>query len=352
LAQQGDGIRSFVGTLLAAYCGSHRVLLIDEPEAFLHPPQARRLAALLAKSAIDTSRQVIVATHSADVVRGAIERSGPVVICRITRVGPYNHAAVLDTQRLNELYAKPILRSSTAVDGLFHKGAVVCEADADSRFYEAVALRTEQQQGLPSADLHFVHGGGKGQLPILARSYGSLKVPTAVVADIDILRDKRLFEDFVEAVGGDPTILEDRFNYVSTQLADSPPVLGIEDFVKSAQRVLNETSKERKLSPANRRELSQLLDEAAPWSEAKRYGITKLRGGAHEKALELLSKLKELGIFVVPVGELECWWRQGPANKAEWFPAAIRRIDEDQSSMPEAAAFMTEIRIWLRRGID
>ena len=49
LDDQGDGVRSFVGALLAALCGAHPVLLLDEPEAFLHPPQARRLGAALAK---------------------------------------------------------------------------------------------------------------------------------------------------------------------------------------------------------------------------------------------------------------------------------------------------------------
>jgi hypothetical protein len=36
---QGDGMRSFVGVLLNTFISSHSILLIDEPEAFLHPPQ-------------------------------------------------------------------------------------------------------------------------------------------------------------------------------------------------------------------------------------------------------------------------------------------------------------------------
>jgi predicted ATPase len=41
-------MRSFVGVLLNAFISKHSVLLIDEPEAFLHPPQARLLAQLFA----------------------------------------------------------------------------------------------------------------------------------------------------------------------------------------------------------------------------------------------------------------------------------------------------------------
>jgi hypothetical protein len=43
LHAQGDGMRSFAGVLLATSVGLESILLIDEPEAFLHPPQARLL---------------------------------------------------------------------------------------------------------------------------------------------------------------------------------------------------------------------------------------------------------------------------------------------------------------------
>ena len=41
LHEQGDGMRSFVGVILNAFISNHSILFIDEPEAFLHPPQAK-----------------------------------------------------------------------------------------------------------------------------------------------------------------------------------------------------------------------------------------------------------------------------------------------------------------------
>lgn len=38
LQTQGDGMRSFAGVLLATSVGRETIMLIDEPEAFLHPP--------------------------------------------------------------------------------------------------------------------------------------------------------------------------------------------------------------------------------------------------------------------------------------------------------------------------
>ena len=41
LRDQGDGIRSFVAVMGSLVVSKHSLFLIDEPETFLHPPQAR-----------------------------------------------------------------------------------------------------------------------------------------------------------------------------------------------------------------------------------------------------------------------------------------------------------------------
>ena len=41
LQEQGDGMRSFASILLDTFTSEYPITLIDEPEAFLHPPQAK-----------------------------------------------------------------------------------------------------------------------------------------------------------------------------------------------------------------------------------------------------------------------------------------------------------------------
>src|SRR3954452_10968168 len=41
LEKEGDGMRSFVGILLHVLLSNDMISLVDAPEAFLHPPQAR-----------------------------------------------------------------------------------------------------------------------------------------------------------------------------------------------------------------------------------------------------------------------------------------------------------------------
>jgi AAA domain, putative AbiEii toxin, Type IV TA system len=72
LANQGDGIRSFMGLMLALMTAQYPIILVDEPEAFLHPPQARQLGRKIAAEATDRA-QVILATHSTDVLIGLLD---------------------------------------------------------------------------------------------------------------------------------------------------------------------------------------------------------------------------------------------------------------------------------------
>ena len=50
LDSQGDGMRSFATVLLyVLVADNHSIQFLDEPEAFLHPPQARLVGELIAR---------------------------------------------------------------------------------------------------------------------------------------------------------------------------------------------------------------------------------------------------------------------------------------------------------------
>src|SRR5690606_12158093 len=123
--------------LLHALVVEHPVVLIDEPEAFLHPPQARLLGQMLVKEAPE-NRQLFVATHSSDFLRGLLDTdSSRVRVVRIQRVGDVNPIKELDNEGVKNVWGDPILRYSNILDGLFHSKVIVCEGDADCRFYAA-----------------------------------------------------------------------------------------------------------------------------------------------------------------------------------------------------------------------
>lgn len=351
LDSEGDGIRSFVGALLASRCGAHPVLLIDEPESFLHPPQIRRLSAFLARSARDLDRQVIIATHSSDVIQGALTEPARVSVCRLVREpggdSDLNHASVLESARLKDLWSKPLLHSAAAIDGVFHAGVVACEADSDSRFYEAVVQHLEETEALgPPVDLYFIHGGGKGELATLSSTYRELAVHTAVIADLDLLATSSEFWKVVTALGGDPNDLEPLYNTVVSALSSLPPVTSIKGFVSEMGGVLEGIEDSGALTHEQRARIARLLNETKDWSEAKRTGLHRLRGGTRQSANELLDRCRAFGLFLVPVGELERWWPAGPADKNRWYVGAIAELRENPHELREVTEFMTGVCSW------
>ncbi|MGW3149098.1 AAA family ATPase [Streptomyces sp. NPDC001177] len=63
LMQQGDGMRSLLGLLVPLVTSLYPIVFIDEPEAFLHPPQATALGRILgahfrAQQAVACDRQM------------------------------------------------------------------------------------------------------------------------------------------------------------------------------------------------------------------------------------------------------------------------------------------------------
>lgn len=92
LEEQGDGVKSFLGIALAVVTGNSQMLLIDEPEAFLHPGQARALGRWLGVQAKMRDIQVVVSTHNRDFVLGLLDGGdqSDVRIVRIVRNGNIN----------------------------------------------------------------------------------------------------------------------------------------------------------------------------------------------------------------------------------------------------------------------
>ena len=84
LHDQGDGIRSAIAILASLIVNDKSLFLIDEPETFMHPPQAR----LLGKNIVSLSKQkqCFISTHSIDFIKGVLETgSSRVKIIKIDR---------------------------------------------------------------------------------------------------------------------------------------------------------------------------------------------------------------------------------------------------------------------------
>lgn len=288
LWEQGDGMRSFIGLALAVVTGGSQILLVDEPEAFLHPGQARALGRWLSKEAKKRGLQVIVATHDRDFILGLLngDEEFPVHIIRVVRgEGDSSQLFELSPSDIKATWDNPVLRYSNILQGLFHSRVVVCEADADCRFFGAVLdqLADDTGQRKEADDVLFVPAGGKHGVPALAGALGGLGVETHALLDFDVLGKKKDIRDIVESMGQDWTTFDADYDSFFNPLRNE-----------------------------NRVALS------------KNYGLNAVPAGAPLRAcIRLLDSLHGIGIHVIPVGEMEFFERTIEGHGSKWVTGAL-----------------------------
>ena len=354
LEDQGDGVRSYVGLLLHILGGSQHITLVDEPEAFLHPPQARRLGQVLAERTTD-SQQVFMATHSSDVVQGALDSQAAVTIIRITRADGQNNASVLNAESVKELWSDPLLRYSNVLDGLFHDAVVLCESDSDCRFYSAVldALFESGELRTPGArrpQVLFTHCGGKARLASVVGSLRAAGVPVVVVADFDILKNSGDVERILSALGADFSVMKGDLNVVASALNSEVRPVSKLALREELDRQLAEIDTST-VSKAQMESMRAVLRAESGWDKAKRSGIDAMpQGDPSARASALLEKLNEVGLLVVPVGELERFVPSVGGHGPSWVAEVLRR-DMHMSPGQAAADFARTIERTVRRAI-
>lgn len=306
LEHQGDGMRSFVGTLLWARSVDYRVLLIDEPEAFLHPPQARLLGRILGLTK-NRRTQIIAASHSGDLLRGALDAgAGNLRIIRITRRGGINPTKELRPDLLRELWADPLIRHSNLLDALFHEQCVICESDGDCHFYSAI-LQTivDADPERQTPEVMYASVGGKQRLPKAVRALGELNISVKVIADFDVLREEQPLKATFEALGGTWADIEADWRVVSGAVSQRKAQLDVDDTKRKIDEVFRRAEGPY-LTEAALKEIRSITRKASSWSEAKAIGEMFVpKGQPYETYQRLDRRLRKAGLFVVPVGELE-----------------------------------------------
>lgn len=327
IEQASDGVKAFTGMITEIIAGDPAVLLIDEPEAFLHPSLAFKLGDEIARASLGSEKRLFVSTHSPNFVMGCIQSGAPVNIVRLTYRDGAATARVLPNEDILRLMRNPLLRSTGVLSGLFYEFVVVTEADADRAFYQEINERLQRYKpelGIPNC--LFINAQNKQTVQTIIRPLRDLGIPAAGIVDIDVLKE-----------GGS----------VWTSFLESA-------FVPEIER--------NSLSTA-RSAVKQRFDQIG--KEMKREGgVQLLAGGDREAAKNLLERLAEYGLFAVPHGELESWLTQlgatghGPA----WLIGIFEKMGEDPASASylkptddDVWQFLGGVKLWLtnpkRKGI-
>lgn len=369
---QSDGIRAFAGLLLTLITVRHPVLMLDEPETFLHPPQARLLGEYLAR--LRGEGQLFIATHSLDILLGLLQQSAArVLVVRLSRRDERTSALVVDPDAVRGLWRDPLLRFSRALDGLFHEGVVVCEGDTDSQFYSAVSYHLARQctdavastdvsnsnDGTPHEneaatqeplpefsanpfDVMITYAGGKQRIKMISSALSAVRVPVRCIVDFDILNNETTLGDLVESLGHDyPAELEQMRRLVDAGIRGQhrAPTIGR---ARAAIEQALSGPEDAPIDAAITSAISAALEPPAGWAAAKKKGRSEVPAGDATVALDsLLSELKQRGIFVVPSGAVESWVKSASHRGTAWVVDVIEK--ELIESASEAQAFVNEV---------
>lgn len=319
ILELSDGVQAFTGILAAVLSANYKIVLIDEPEAFLAPALRRKLGSRLATLAQERGGTLVAATHDANFLMGCVQSGADINVVRMTYREGDATAQLLEPETLLGFMRDPLLRSTNVLDALFHESAVITEADTDRAFYQEINERLlgPKREGIDNC--LFLNARNKQTVPQVAGPLREIGIPAAMIVDIDILKD-----------GG----------RVWSRLLDAACV------PETSRTALN----------SHRSAVQRAFDESGK-DMKKDGGVAALDRDARESCVSLLNQLADYGIFVVSGGELESWLTElgvvghGPEWLIEVFEkmgANPRSTDYVRPKDDDVWAFLEKIGEWTR----
>jgi len=344
LDQQGDGFRSFVGVVLSLLLSEERVILLDEPEAFLHPAQAKRLGKWIADYSKDISGQIIVATHNANFLSGILSSDQGVDIYRLNRTDDNTVYRRITSEATSKLAKSPLLSSQPVLESIFYSGVGVCEADTDRILYQAVALRE-----FDNHRVLFVHAHNKQTVKDVLNLLVEATIPVCAIVDIDIMNSEEDLRNILLALKQNLSseALEMR-KKVAMVVEGTPDEMLVGALRDPIAQFLHELDEKKHTPSSARSVLRQAYRKLSKWAHVKRHGLVGVPEQERSTAAKLIERAKEFGLFIVPVGELEGWINVGTTQKNKWIVKALQALDQGQCT-PNLRNFVKDILGYLDR---
>ena len=302
LNEQGDGIRSAFAILSSLIVNNHSIFFIDEPEAFLHPPQARLLGNEIVN--LSEGKQCFISTHNIDLIRGIIEtKSKRIKIIKINREENINKFHLLDNDSIFSISNDKNLKYSNILNGLFYRKIVLCEDESDCKLYSTVLESLD-------SDLYqntlFCAVGGKDQFKIVLPLLKKLNIDYSIIADIDLINDKDKLKQLVNSISlGDYDKIKKAHSIFLDSYNDH-----IDDLIKTQDKIKQDVlecfNEEKYMSESQIRKIRDVLKNISRFKILKSGGESSLPAGECSiNYFKVKEFLNERNIYILPCGEIE-----------------------------------------------
>ena len=293
---------------------------------------------------LSANQQAFISTHSEEIIKGLLDVCPErVKIIRITRENDSNNFSVLENENISSVWNDPLLKYSNIMTSLFHKEVVLCESDSDCKMYSIIDRKNKQLEGMYSETL-FVHCGGKHRMAKIAKALRALNICVKLVPDIDVLNDENVFKGILDAFGIEWTNVEVSYNTIVSNLHSPKEKIRRDDVSVCIDRICEKANKEY-LSNSEIKEIKASVSVISKWDGIKKGGISALpSGNATLEYKKMDNLLNSAGIFIVPVGELECFIKEVGGHGPEWTNTVLEKYpDLDNEVYDEIKSFVKKV---------
>lgn len=315
LNEQGDGIRSAVAILSSLIANEHTLYLIDEPETFLHPPQAR----ILGNNIIELSKnkQCFISTHNIDFIRGILEnKSSRIKIIKINRNENNNEFHVIDNESISRIANDKNLKYSNILNGLFYNTVVLCENESDCKFYSAIL---EYLDSNIYQNILFCAVGGKDQFKIIIPLLQKLEINYKIIADLDLIDNRENLKKLLNSIEENKydQISESHNNFLNLFEKETDNQIKKQKTIK--EEILKLFTKDDYMSEETANKIKLTLKNISHLKLLKNTGKSCLPAGKctmeYDKIIQFLNMNN---IYVVECGEIERFITQIDGHGNNW----------------------------------
>lgn len=307
ISEQSHGTRAAISLLMALTDKTRKILFIDEPELHLYPMARRYFANLIADES--RMRQVFMVTHDPLIIDGIALSRKDFTVIKIIR---NREVKIVNFDQQERRRTSSELKNSQAIQAGFLDSALFVEGISDKYTYGSIINRRKMMDA--SMEFGIVDCNGNDKIADHIKFAYDIGTKVAVITDFDTLYD-------VKDRGGEKV----------------PIIVPIMQSLKISEELINRV---KALRP-------QLVQNKMKIAGVKTPGVS---ANVIQDTTDLIDKLSELGIFIVPCGELYDWFGKRKSKKSispEWLR---NKYFNRTKNFPELTKFLEDVSSYLNKG--
>lgn len=334
---QWDWMKSYTWIISTLIAWEKNTYFIDEPESFLHPPQAFHLWQQIWEL---SEWQIFIATHSQDFIKWLLKaNSDRVKIFRILR--NVNNCSLIEINKdeLNEIQNDAFLHYSNFLDSLFNNHTIVCEDQSDCLFYNRIMDIVLKELGQQDMSINFVYTWWKERFPRIYKLLKKRWIKFTIIGDIDVLNS---FDLLSHIFWGNISEINEDYETFQEFIQNNVWTISVK-WAELKERINDIFTDEETITKNDKKRLEKFFEELKkPWDQFKiswKYIFWEV---TPEYFNRIINFMEENHVFLVPFWEMENFIPEFEERKKE-FVYRVILLDSHDEKLNEVKEFIWRI---------